>query len=421
MTAAAASTSSPFKGSNILNDGKALSTAVKNGNWLDGGIAFLQTLGDAAAALSDPIGTIVNCGLGWVINHLGPLKQWLDKLAGSQSAVQAFAKTWTQAGDVMRQAGGTLATRLKDLEGMAGKTVDSYLAYASDAAEHVAASGDWADSISSGLNTGSELVAKMQSVVKQGISSVLATAIEAMAVVAASFGLGIGYAIARVVTKVNQIVNKVVKPMLQVLQSVKSLVGVVQSFKQLFGGSQKLMQNMVTVSPEALKLADTSYTDASAATKLGATGAQNLEIAAAKADRENADLVSADGPISGGKAHLANTFGTGGGGGVSIGSGGVGASGLGAAGAGAGLLGGGAAAGAAALASRGLAGTMAGGGLLGRTAVGGGPTAGGAGAGARGGMGMMGGGRAGDTGSRLGRRGGRRLDIEIVPDDDEQA
>ncbi|TPW77846.1 hypothetical protein [Schumannella soli] len=419
MTAAAATTTSPFKGSNILNDGKALSAAVKNGNWLDGGIAFLQGLGDAAAALSDPIGTIVNCGLGWVINHLGPLKQWLDKLAGSQSAVQAFAKTWTQAGDVMRQAGGTLATRLKDLEGMAGKTVDSYLAYASDAAEHVAASGDWADSISSGLNTGSELVAKMQSVVKQGISSVLATAIEAMAVVAASFGLGIGYAIARVVTKVNQIVNKVVKPMLQVLQSVKSLVGVVQSFKQLFGGSEKLMQNMVTVSPEALKLADTSYTDASAATKLGATGAENLATAGAKADRENADLVSADGPISGGQVHLANTFGSGGGVGVSLASGGVGG-GLGAAGSGAGLLGGGAAAGAAALASRGLAGTMAGGGLLGRTAVAGGPTAGGAGAGARGGMGMMGGGRGGDTGSRLGRRGGRRLDIEIIPDDDDE-
>ncbi|TPW76741.1 hypothetical protein [Schumannella sp. 10F1B-5-1] len=417
MTAAAATSTSPFNGSNILADGRALSAAVKNGNWLDGGIAFLQGLGDAAAALSDPIGSIVNCGLGWVMNYISPLKEWLNKLAGSQSAVQSFAKQWTQAGTVMRQAGGTLAARLKDLEGMSGKTVDSYLAYAADAAEHVAASGDWADAISNGLNTGSELVAKMQSVVKQGISSVLATAIEAMAVVAASFGLGIGYAIARVVTKVNQVVNKVVKPLLQVLQSVKSLVGVVQSFKQLFNGSEKLTDSMVNLDVQATKVDLGAITDASSATKVGATGADNLTIAGSKADSENAALVSADGAIGGGQVHLADTFGAGGGGGGTVTGSGVSGgavTGLGAGAVGVGAVGAGAA-GAAALAGRTGA---TGGGLLGRTNLAGTGGAGAGGAGARGMGGMMGGGRAGDSGSRLGRR-GRNLTVEIIPDDDE--
>ncbi|WP_448887304.1 hypothetical protein, partial [Enterobacter kobei] len=93
-----------------------------------------------------------------------------------------------------------------DLEGLSGATVIAYLRFAQETSRQLTASGDWADSVSSGLTTASGLVARMQSVVKSAISKVLATAIEAMAVVAASFGLGMGYAIARVVTRVNEMV-----------------------------------------------------------------------------------------------------------------------------------------------------------------------------------------------------------------------
>jgi hypothetical protein len=404
LAATPSGTTSPFAGSHLIADGQALSSAMKNGDWLDGGIAFLQGLGDAAAALTDPIGTIVNCGLGWVMSHLAPLSTWLNQLAGSAQGVQTAAGQWTQSGATMRNAGSTLATRLKDLDGMQGHTVSAYLAFAKDAAAHLHASGDWADAVSHGLTTASDMVSKMQSVVKKAISSVIATAIEAMAVVAASFGLGMGYAIARVVTKVNEMVNKVAKPILSVLKSAKALVTLVQSFHQLFDGTSKTVDAMLNAAPTVVPVDVVPVSDVSTATAFADTEAASLQAAAARID---GSPITVDGPIAGGSVHFNDLSGIGGAGGAA-GSGGAGGSvSIGGVG-GAGSL---------------NAGTIASGGMMGGTALTAarmaGVSTGGAGAngtapvaGAR-----TGGGAADGMGSRSARR-GRRLTVDLIPDDD---
>jgi hypothetical protein len=275
---------SPYSGSRLIADGNALSQAVRDGNWLDGGIAFLDTLGDGAAALSDPIGTLASCGLGWVMQHLKPLSTWLAQLAGSESNVAAVAGQWISAGSSLRETGAALTSRLRDLDGLSGDTVTTYVRFAEDTARHLGASGGWAESAASGLLTASSLVTRMRGIVKSAISQVVATAIEAMAVVAASMGLGMGYAIARVVTKVNQLVNKVVRPITQVLKSVKALTGLVQQLRSLFGRTSTMMSRLLGGRPDAVTVTAGTVVDASAATALGASGHDTLVRAGATAD-----------------------------------------------------------------------------------------------------------------------------------------
>ncbi|MDY0828408.1 hypothetical protein SK224_04625 [Microbacterium sp. BG28] len=284
LAASGSSFASPYSGSKLLDSGHALSQAVRNGDWLEGGLAFLDTLGNAAAALADPIGTLASIGLGWVMKYLKPLSTWLDQLAGSEANVAAVAQQWTNAGSALRETGNTLVTRLSDLDGLSGDTVRTYVRFAQDTAQHIAASGDWADAAAGGLRNASSLVAKMQGVVKNAISQVVATAIEAMAVVAASFGLGIGYAIARVVTKVNQLVNKVVRPLTQVVRSVKSLVGFVQQLGSLFKSTERLSSTILGGGAKSATITAGAVVDASGATRLGNTAQANLVSAGQKAD-----------------------------------------------------------------------------------------------------------------------------------------
>ncbi|GAA2570449.1 hypothetical protein [Microbacterium binotii] len=284
LAASGSSFASPYSGSKLLDSGHALSQAVRNGDWLEGGLAFLDTLGNAAAALADPIGTLASIGLGWVMKYLKPLSTWLDQLAGSEANVAAVAQQWTNAGSALRDTGNTLVTRLSDLDGLSGDTVRTYVRFAQDTAKHIAATGDWADAAAGGLRSASSLVAKMQGVVKNAISQVVATAIEAMAVVAASFGLGIGYAIARVVTKVNQLVNKVVRPLTQVVRSVKSLVGFVQQLGSLFKSTERLSSTLLGGGVKSATVNAGVVVDASGATRLGNTAQANLISAGQKAD-----------------------------------------------------------------------------------------------------------------------------------------
>jgi hypothetical protein len=289
-TATAVPAGTTFSGTRLLDSGRALSQAVQNGNWLDGGIAFLDTLGNAAAAVTDPIGTIVSFGLGWVMEHLKPLSTWLEQLAGSEANVNAVAAQWTSAGSTMVQTGATLTGKLSDLEGLSGGTVAAYVRFAKDAAQHLSASGEWAQAAATGLAGASTLVARMQSVVKDAISKVMAVAIEAMAVVAASLGLGMGYAIARVVMKVNQMVNKVVKPIAQVLKSVKALTGLVGQIRTLFEGTADKAMSELQGQTTNLTIGVGNVVDASAATQFGNTAYDRLVLSGQKADAVSHDL-----------------------------------------------------------------------------------------------------------------------------------
>jgi hypothetical protein len=303
----------------MLEDGRALSSAVRDGRWLDGGIALLDTLGDAGAALADPIGTLASCGLGWVMEHLKPLSTWLDQLAGSEANVASVAGQWTSAGSTMRETGAVLTSRPRDLEGLSGDTIASYVRFAQDTSRHLVASGEWAEAAATGLLGASSLVSRMQGVVKSAISQVVSVAIEAMAVVAASMGLGMGYAIARVVTKVNQLVNEVVRPLTQVLKSVKALTGLVQQLRSLFGSTGTMMSTLLGGGAGAVSVSAGSVADASWATQLGATGSARLVRAGDLADAwrhvpsgvcpmgGDDPALTADGPMSSGTASAAGS------------------------------------------------------------------------------------------------------------------
>jgi YD repeat protein len=65
-------TTTPLAGTFLLEDGEALVQAINDKDWVAGGLAVVGGAFDAAAAASDPIGTLIAMGLGWVLDHVHP-------------------------------------------------------------------------------------------------------------------------------------------------------------------------------------------------------------------------------------------------------------------------------------------------------------------------------------------------------------
>ena len=84
-----------WSGSRLLEDGVDLKEAFESKSWVAGGLATAATVADTAAAVMDPLGEALSAGIGWIIEHLSPLKDWLNELAGDSDAVAAAASTWT--------------------------------------------------------------------------------------------------------------------------------------------------------------------------------------------------------------------------------------------------------------------------------------------------------------------------------------
>ncbi len=245
LVATTVDTTSPFSGAYLIEDGQALVDAVASGNWIDGGMAAFSAALDTAAMIVDPIGTLIANGLGWVLDHVEPLKGWLNDVTGDAGEVAAFAQTWRNVAGRMHDGADTFARRTHDLDGMSGATVDAYLAFAGDTIAHLRSTGDWANAIAGGLEVASQLVQIVHDLVRDAISQIVGTAISVAAEVALTVGFATPAAIGQITTKVASLATRVGKTVTRLLSSLKKLSELLQALQELFGKGSAVVSKML--------------------------------------------------------------------------------------------------------------------------------------------------------------------------------
>lgn len=224
VAAPVASQPSAFGGAFLLQDGADLANAIQSGNWVEGGMAAFSTAVDTIAAVIDPIGTLLANGLGWVLDHIEPLRGWLQDLTGNAAEVQAFAQTWANVSNQLNRVGGDLQHRLADLDDMSGETITAYRAHVQSLADTVASTGTWSGAVGSGIEIASTLVQAVYELVRDGIAQVVGTAISALITAGATLGLGTPVAVGQIVARVSSVATRVGRFIENLLSSARKLM-----------------------------------------------------------------------------------------------------------------------------------------------------------------------------------------------------
>ena len=63
-------TTSTLSGAGVFDDIEQLSTAIENKSWVSGVLAGVALGVDTIAYVSDPLGTLMAWGIGWVFDHI---------------------------------------------------------------------------------------------------------------------------------------------------------------------------------------------------------------------------------------------------------------------------------------------------------------------------------------------------------------
>ena len=225
----------PLAGTFLLEDGEALVQAINDKDWVAGGLAVVGGAFDAAAAASDPIGTLIAMGLGWVLDHVQPFNTWLEQLTGDADQVKAHAATWKNVQKHLQATAETMASHVTtDLADMNGRTITAYQGAASDITHVINAAGTWAGAIGTALDITAFIVQFVHDFVRDAISEVVGSILSYAAELIATVGLAWPIVAEQIATRIASLIGQVGRNVKNLVTSARNLVKKLTDLKTLF-------------------------------------------------------------------------------------------------------------------------------------------------------------------------------------------
>ena len=191
---------SAWSGVWIAEDIEQIGHGVRSGSWVDGSLGVVSAGLDGLALVSDPIGTLVQYGVAWLIEHVQPLSQALDWLAGAPAAIAAQAQTWRNVAASLRGASDELALAVRrDLTEWSGAASQAYRRWADTRVRSLQALGSASDTTACIVEGAGALVGTVRLMVRDAV----ATVVSRLAVYAAELVGTVGLATPLVVEQVS--------------------------------------------------------------------------------------------------------------------------------------------------------------------------------------------------------------------------
>ncbi|VTX93689.1 Uncharacterised protein [Actinomyces naeslundii] len=242
-----------WSGSRLIEDGFDLKEAFESKSWVAGGLGTVATALDTAAAVMDPLGEALSAGVGWIIEHLGSLNEWLNELTGDSDAVAAAASTWTNIATKLNSCATDLdkvcSSRLAGQESLAVATFKTLQA---GSASHLRMTGEVAGAISGGLTVASMIVRMVHDMVRDAISDVIGKLASKVAIGVLTAGLAAPWAVSTAITEVSSWVTRLSKEVADTVLSAKNLKGLLTKANRLLDDVAKAFNRIPAKVSEAV-------------------------------------------------------------------------------------------------------------------------------------------------------------------------
>lgn len=217
-----------YSGISQFEDAKALSDAVKSGDWIEAGLSAAPLGMDLAMCATDPmapLGILVQAGVGWLLEHVKPLREALDKLAGNPAVVKSFGQTWQNIADRLNEVAEDFSADVRgDLPEWAGDAADAYRKTAVDRTDALRAAAETCSAVASAVTMAGEVVTMVRVLVRDLISALVSALIEAVLPPGPGTVRAAVKVIRNVLQKVVQVISKLVRSLAKLAKRLPELM-----------------------------------------------------------------------------------------------------------------------------------------------------------------------------------------------------
>ncbi len=228
----------------LAEDVEAIHQGVTSGSWIDWTLGGVGAGLDTLAAVSDPLGTLMQYGLSWLMEHIRPLSEALDWLAGDPAQIAAHSQTWRNVAASLRSDVATFGhgagTGVSGWQGTAATAYETWASHQQTALGGLASAADSMASISDGA---AYLIAGVRIMVRDAIATVVSRAIDYAGEEFFSFGLATPWVIEQVSTLVASWSARIGRWMTALGDSVGRLTSMMSRLGEIIEALKKLLRD----------------------------------------------------------------------------------------------------------------------------------------------------------------------------------
>ncbi|WP_433269622.1 hypothetical protein ACQPZF_07475 [Actinosynnema sp. CS-041913] len=186
-----------------------LHEAFRNGSWVDQGLALAGGGLEALSFVLDPFGTLVSYAVSWLIEHIGPLRDALNWLAGDADQIAAYSQTWNNVAQAVTRANEDLVAEVNGgTGGWTGASADAYRASITSQSRHITAAASCSGIIGQVVEVSGVLVGTVRGLVRELIAECVATLVARIPQWLAEEAVTLGFATPHVVASAVAIIAK---------------------------------------------------------------------------------------------------------------------------------------------------------------------------------------------------------------------
>ncbi|WP_249124069.1 RHS repeat-associated core domain-containing protein [Saccharopolyspora erythraea] len=243
-----------FSGVPILESVDETRKAIESGDWAAGVLGAVGTGLDALGMALDPFGAILAAGVGWLMEHVGPVSDALDSLTGDPDEIKAHSETWKNIGAELAAIAADMTDLVdKDTAGWTGQAGDAYRARSADTGKLITAAQSAAEGASSGIATAGEVVGAVRTLVRDIIAELVGHLVSWALQVVATLGIGLTWVVPQVVAEVAKVAAKIADITMKLVKAMKSLMPMLKklggSFDEAADALKKIKNDSSTAPP----------------------------------------------------------------------------------------------------------------------------------------------------------------------------
>ncbi|MFB9928800.1 RHS repeat-associated core domain-containing protein [Amycolatopsis halotolerans] len=234
-----------YSGITLLESGEMVKSGIESGDWASIAMGAVGVALDVLSTAMDPFGSILAAGVGWLIEHVGPLKQALEALTGKADEIKAQAETWQNVAKELESIGKDLTACVeKDLQSWTGEAADSYRERTKDVANLLGAAQKGTEGAASGVKTAGEVVAAVRMLVRDIIAQLVGHLISWALQVLFTAGIGMAWVLPQVVGAVAKTAAQLAKITKQLVSALKALMPLLKKAGVLFEDAAKALKGI---------------------------------------------------------------------------------------------------------------------------------------------------------------------------------